>query len=77
MACIVDLWVSEHITQRVHLSPSARTRTDTRFVSQRSEGPRAFYRGWLPMFVRVVPVYMTYHPIYEHVRFWFGLGYLE
>ena len=40
-------------------------------------GFRAFFRGWVPLFVRVAPVYIFYLPLYEQVRLLLGLGYFE
>ena len=43
----------------------------------REGGPSAFYRGSSAFFVRVVPIFTLYFPIYEHVRRLLGLGYLD
>ena len=40
-------------------------------------GPRAFYRGSSAFFVRVVPIFTLYFPIYEQVRKLMGMGYLD
>jgi hypothetical protein len=40
-------------------------------------GIRNFFRGWVPLFVRVAPVYIFYLPLYEQVRLLFGMGYFE
>ena len=40
-------------------------------------GFRAFFRGWVPLFVRVAPVYIFYLPLYEQVRLLLGLGDFE
>lgn len=43
----------------------------------REEGPRAFFRGWTPLFVRVAPLYVLFLPAYEQVRRALGLGYFD
>lgn len=43
----------------------------------REEGPLAFYRGWLPYFGRIAPVFLTFHPSLEQLRVLAGLNYLK
>ena len=40
-------------------------------------GPQAYYRGSSAFFVRVVPIFTLYFPIYEQVRKLMGMGYLD
>jgi len=39
-------------------------------------GFQIFFRGWVPMFGRVAPIYCVYLPFYEQVRKMMGIGYL-
>ena len=43
----------------------------------REGGFGAYYRGSTAFFVRVVPIFTLYFPIYEQVRKLLGLGYLD
>ena len=43
----------------------------------REGGPTAYYRGSSAFFVRVVPIFTLYFPIYEQVRKLMGMGYLD
>lgn len=43
----------------------------------RTEGLSAFFRGWVPLFTRVAPVYVCYLPLYEQFRLALGLGYFQ
>eukprot|EP00040_Diaphanoeca_grandis_P000077 m.14293 g.14293 ORF g.14293 m.14293 type:complete len:297 (-) comp10072_c0_seq2:114-1004(-) len=43
----------------------------------RTEGAQGFFRGWLPLFSRVCPLYILYLPAYEQVRILLGLDYLN
>ena len=43
----------------------------------RTEGLFSFFRGWIPLFVRVAPLYVCYLPVYEQCRRHLGLGYME
>lgn len=43
----------------------------------RAEGPSAFYRGWLPYFGRITPVFLTFHPLFEQLRLIAGLSYFK
>ena len=43
----------------------------------REEGPLAFYRGSTAFFVRTVPIFTLYFPIYEQVRLRLGMGYMD
>jgi hypothetical protein len=49
---------------------------DTFFQIQKQNGIRHFFRGWVPMFCRVAPIYNIYLPFYEQVRKMLGIGYL-
>ena len=42
----------------------------------REEGPGVFFRGWVPLFTRVAPLYVLYLPAYEQLRRAFGLDYM-
>lgn len=42
----------------------------------KEEGPQVLYRGWVPYFARVVPVFLTFHPLFEQFRVLAGLNYL-
>lgn len=42
----------------------------------RSEGPRAFFRGWLPNYLRLGPHFIISLPLYEQIRAFLGAGYL-
>jgi len=42
----------------------------------RKEGIRTLFSGWIPLFIRVLPIYCLYLPCYEQVRLKLGLGYL-
>ena len=43
----------------------------------REEGPLAFYRGSSVFFLRTIPIFTLYFPIYERVRLLLGMGYLN
>jgi len=43
----------------------------------REEGLRGFYRGWWPYFVRLSPVFIIFHPLFEQLRFVAGLNYMN
>jgi len=51
--------------------------TDCFLKIVREEGPLAFYRGWSPYFVRIVPVFLTFHPLFEQLRVLSGLNYMS
>ena len=36
-----------------------------------------FMRGWVPLFMRVAPLYVLWLPAFEQVRSAFGLGYMK
>jgi len=40
------------------------------------EGVSVFYRGWSPYFLRIVPVFLTFHPLFEQLRLLAGLTYM-
>eukprot|EP00966_Prymnesium_polylepis_P082141 1902799-Prymnesium_polylepis.1 len=40
-------------------------------------GPMIFFRGWVPFFARVAPMFVINLPMYEQLRKLFGLGFLE
>ena len=42
----------------------------------REEGVGVFFRGWVPLFTRVAPLYVLYLPLYEQVRRLVGLDYM-
>jgi hypothetical protein len=42
----------------------------------KQQGPLGFYRGFLPFFVRLCPVFLISLPLTEHLRKLFGLGYM-
>ena len=35
-------------------------------------GPRAFFRGWLPALLRLLPIVMVVFPLMEALRAWLG-----
>lgn len=37
---------------------------------------RAIFRGWTALFIRFAPTFSLAMPIFEHIRFLLGLGYL-
>jgi hypothetical protein len=37
---------------------------------------RAFFRGWVALVTRLAPTFSLAMPIYEHIRFFLGLGFL-
>merc|ERR1712217_674609 len=41
----------------------------------KSDGPTVLYRGWLPYFGRIIPVFLAFHPLMEQFRYMIGLGY--
>ena len=41
-----------------------------------TEGPRGFMRGFMPQFVRFIPVFLISMPLHEQIRRVMGLGYL-
>ena len=43
----------------------------------REGGMRVFFKGWVPLFARVAPLYVFYLPLYEQVRRLFGLEYMS
>ena len=43
----------------------------------REEGPAVFFRGWVPLFSRVAPLYVLYLPAYEQFRKMLGLDYMK
>ena len=46
-------------------------------VLYRESGVLGFFRGWVPLFMRVAPLYVCYLPLYEQLRRALGLGYLD
>mmetsp|Transcript_101139 Transcript_101139/g.218391 ORF Transcript_101139/g.218391 Transcript_101139/m.218391 type:complete len:98 (-) Transcript_101139:14-307(-) len=42
----------------------------------KKEGPAVFYRGWTPYFARIVPVFLTFHPLFEQLRKLSGMSYM-
>lgn len=44
-------------------------------TSFKQEGPLVFYRGWVPSFARVGPLYIIINPLMEQMRLMMGLGY--
>jgi len=43
----------------------------------RAEGPRVFFTGWLPMFVRLTPTFVVSAALFEQCRRVLGLAYFE
>lgn len=43
----------------------------------KNEGPFVLYRGWLPYFGRIFPVFLTMLPLMEQLRYTAGLGYMK
>ena len=46
-------------------------------IMVREEGPRVLLRGWLPLFVRLVPLFSVMLPLYEQCRRALGMAYLD
>ena len=40
-------------------------------------GPAILFRGWVPFFARVAPLFVINLPLYEQLRRLFGLGFLD
>lgn len=41
------------------------------------EGALALYRGFVPFFAKVAPVFLLFHPVFEQFRLLAGLGYMN
>eukprot|EP00435_Cladocopium_sp_Y103_P048369 s3077_g14.t1 len=47
------------------------------FALVQESGPSVLFRGWVPAFVRLVPVSVFSFALYEQLRQLFGIGYLD
>ena len=43
----------------------------------KNEGPLVVFKGWMPYFARVAPLFVFNLPLYEQIRCLFGLGFME